>query len=85
MKKERKKGVDLRAFVGSSGTVPQLAREESKALFLANEEHKKNVKKRADGVDDTAGMQKNIEFVGNFTEVVPHFPVQNPRAARNCF
>ena len=50
--------MDLRAFVGSSGTVPQLAREEPKALFIADEERKKNVKKRADGVADTAGMQQ---------------------------
>ena len=76
--------MDLRAFVGSSGTVPQPAREESKALCLADEEHKKNVKKRADGVDDTAGMQNKMSLWGNFTEVVPHSSVQNPRAARNC-
>ena len=59
--------MDLTAFVGSSGTVPQLAREESKALFLADEEHKKNVKKRADGADETAGMQQIMEFVGGIS------------------
>ena len=62
--------VDLRAFVGSSSTVHQLAQEEAKALFLADEEHKKNMKKSADGVADTAGMKKSWSMLGNFTEVL---------------
>ena len=51
--------MDLRAFVGSSSTVHQLAQEEAKALFLADEEHKKNMKKSADGVADTADMKNH--------------------------
>ena len=60
----------LATIVGSSGTVHQLAQEEAKALFLADEEHKKNMKKSADGVADTAGMNKSLSMLGNFTEVV---------------
>ena len=56
--------MDLRAFVGSSSTVHQLAQEEAKALFLADEEHKKNMKKSADGVADTAGMKQIMEYAG---------------------
>ena len=60
----------LATIVGSSGTVHQLAQEEAKALFLADQEHKQNMKKRADGVADTAGMKKTWKWLGNFTEVV---------------
>ena len=61
----------LATIVGSSGSVHQLAQEEGKALFLADQEHKQNMKKRADGVADIAGMNKNHgNGWGNFTEVV---------------
>ena len=56
----------LATIVGSSGTVHQLAQEEAKALFLADQEHKQNMKKRADGVADTAGMNKIMEMAGEF-------------------
>ena len=56
----------LATIVGSNGTVHQLAQEEAKALFLADQEHKQNMKKRADGVADTAGMKQFMEMPGEF-------------------
>ena len=56
----------LATIVGSSGTVHQLAQEEAKALFLADQEHKQNMKKRADGVADTASMKQIMEMAGEF-------------------
>ena len=46
----------LASIVGSSGTVHQLAKEEARALFLADEAHKKHLISGADGVADTAGL-----------------------------